>query len=150
MYLRRWLQETPIFLEMQQRKALAEELPLKSVIVNHKKAIVVSMLMTWLLSAGIVVVILMAPTWLQKQLGIRTRVDASGEQSSPSYVVFGCIVAGWIIDRFGASKTFIVGSLFLGSVQLVFYHLTATHPNISCSMYALVGSASGLLARCRM
>ncbi len=30
MYLRRWLQETPIFLEMQQRKALAQELPVKS------------------------------------------------------------------------------------------------------------------------
>ncbi|GHK54405.1 hypothetical protein KPZU09_41410 [Klebsiella pneumoniae] len=29
MYLRRWLQETPIFLEMQQRKALAQELPVK-------------------------------------------------------------------------------------------------------------------------
>ncbi|PIN63554.1 hypothetical protein CKQ90_36130, partial [Klebsiella pneumoniae] len=25
MYLRRWLQETPIFLEMQQRKALAQD-----------------------------------------------------------------------------------------------------------------------------
>ncbi len=31
MYLRRWLQETPIFLEMQQRKALAQELPVKAV-----------------------------------------------------------------------------------------------------------------------
>src|SRR5690606_24941990 len=33
MYLRRWLQETPIFLEMQQRKALAQELPVKAVVV---------------------------------------------------------------------------------------------------------------------
>lgn len=37
MYLRRWLQETPIFLEMQQRKALAQELPVKSVVSKHKK-----------------------------------------------------------------------------------------------------------------
>ncbi|SUX75763.1 transport protein [Citrobacter freundii] len=56
MYLRRWLQETPIFLEMQQRKALAQELPVKSVVSKHKKAVVISMLLTWLLSAGIVVV----------------------------------------------------------------------------------------------
>lgn len=46
MYLRRWLQETPIFLEMQQRKALAQELPVKSVVSKHKKAVVISMLLT--------------------------------------------------------------------------------------------------------
>ena len=43
---RRWLQETPIFIEMQARKALAEELPLKSVVLNHKREVVVSMLLT--------------------------------------------------------------------------------------------------------
>ncbi|MFT2622067.1 MFS transporter, partial [Escherichia coli] len=69
-YLRRWLQETPIFIEMQARKALAEELPLKSVVINHKREVAVSMLLTWLLSAGIVVVILMTPTYLQKQFAI--------------------------------------------------------------------------------
>jgi MFS family permease len=37
MYLRRWLQETPIFVEMQARKALAEEMPLKTVVKNHRK-----------------------------------------------------------------------------------------------------------------
>lgn len=37
MYLRRWLQETPIFPEMQQRKALAQELPVKAVVVRHKR-----------------------------------------------------------------------------------------------------------------
>ena len=60
MYLRRWLQETPIFLEMQQRKALAQELPVKAVVLKHQKAVAVSMLLTWLLSAGVVVVILMS------------------------------------------------------------------------------------------
>jgi MFS family permease len=72
MYLRRWLQETPIFLEMQQRKTLAQELPVKAVVVRHKKAVVVSML-TWLLSAGIVVVILMSPVWLQNSTALRLR-----------------------------------------------------------------------------
>ena len=69
MYLRRWLQETPIFLEMQQRKALAQELPVKAVALKHQKAVVISMLLTWLLSAGVVVVILMSPVWLQKHYG---------------------------------------------------------------------------------
>lgn len=46
MYLRRWLQETPIFLEMQKRKALAQELPVKAVALKHQKAVIVSMLLT--------------------------------------------------------------------------------------------------------
>ena len=57
MYLRRWLHETPVFAEMQQRKALATEMPLKSVLRSHRGAVAVSILLTWMLSAGIVVVI---------------------------------------------------------------------------------------------
>ncbi len=64
-YLRRWLHETPVFAEMQQRKALAEELPLRAVLRDHRGPIILSMLLTWMLSAGIVVVILMTPALLQ-------------------------------------------------------------------------------------
>ena len=51
-YLRRWLHETPVFAELQQRKQLAEEVPLKTVLRDHRGAIVLSMALTWLLSAG--------------------------------------------------------------------------------------------------
>lgn len=145
MYLRRWLQETPIFLEMQQRKALAEELPLKSVIVNHKKAVVVSMLLTWLLSAGIVVVILMTPTWLQKQLGIAPALTLQANSIAIIMLCMGCIVAGLVIDRIGASKTFIVGSLLLAVCSWMFYHLTASHPEHLFFLYGLVGFSVGIV-----
>ncbi|NKZ99036.1 MFS transporter [Rhodococcus hoagii] len=42
-YLRRWLHETPVFAEMQQRKALAEGLPLRAVLRDHRGPIVLSM-----------------------------------------------------------------------------------------------------------
>lgn len=74
LYLRRWLAETPIFQEMKQQKALAKELPLKTVVVNHKEAIVISMLLTWLLSAGVVVVILLTPAYLQTEFGLAKAV----------------------------------------------------------------------------
>jgi MFS family permease len=41
MYLRRWLHETPVFAELQQRKALAAELPLKTVVRDHRGAVVI-------------------------------------------------------------------------------------------------------------
>ncbi len=37
MYLRRWLQETPVFMDMQAHKRLADELPLKAVVRNIKR-----------------------------------------------------------------------------------------------------------------
>jgi MFS family permease len=145
MYLRRWLQETPIFIEMQKRQALAEELPLKSVLANHKKAVAVSMLLTWLLSAGIVVVILMAPTWLQKQVGLAPAITLQANSIATIMLCIGCIVAGLVVDRIGASKTFIFGSLLLAACSWMFYHLTAAHPEHLFVLYGLVGFSVGVV-----
>lgn len=145
MYLRRWLQETPVFIEMKTRKALAEELPLKAVIANHKKEVVVSMLMTWLLSAGIVVVILMTPTWLQKQFGIPAAAALQANCLATVALMFGCIISGSIVDRLGASKTFIFGSLFLGICSAAFYHMVAADASVLMGMYALAGLSVGVV-----
>ncbi|BCU92028.1 MFS transporter [Yersinia pseudotuberculosis] len=145
MYLRRWLQETPIFKEMQARKTLAEELPLKSVVVNHKKEVVVSMLLTWLLSAGIVVVILMTPTYLQKQFNVPPELALQANSLAIIALVIGCVVAGLAIDRFGASKTFIVGSLMLAMSTWSFYHTNLTNPAQLFPHYMLAGFCVGIV-----
>ncbi|HBR3230608.1 TPA: MFS transporter, partial [Klebsiella pneumoniae] len=121
MYLRRWLQETPIFLEMQQRKALAQELPVKAVALKHQKAVVISMLLTWLLSAGVVVVILMSPVWLQKHYGFAPAITLQANSIATIMLCIGCLLAGLAADRFGASRTFIVGSLLLAVASWAFY-----------------------------
>ena len=134
MYLRRWLQETPIFLEMQQRKALAQELPVKSVVSKHKKAVVISMLLTWLLSAGIVVVILMSPVWLQKQYGFAPALTLQANSVATIMLCVGCLLAG-----------FIVGSLLLACSSWFFYHLTGSHPQHLFLLYGLVGLCVGVV-----
>ena len=145
MYLRRWLQETPIFLEMQQRKALAQELPIKSVVLKHKPAVVVSMLLTWLLSAGIVVVILMSPVWLQKQYGFAPALTLQANSVATVMLCVGCLLAGLIVDKVGASKTFIVGSILLACSSWLFYHLAGTHPEQLFLLYGLVGLCVGVV-----
>jgi len=145
MYLRRWLEETPVFIEMQKRKALAEELPLKSVIVGHKKAIVVSMLLTWLLSAGIVVVILMAPVWLQTQLQIAPALTLKANSIAIVLLSVGCVVYGLSADRFGASKTLIVGSILLCVCSWTFYHLVSIYPEYLFALYGMVGFSVGIV-----
>lgn len=99
MYLRRWLQETPVFMEMQAHKRLADELPLKAVVMKHKTAVVVSMLLTWLLSACIVVVILMAPTYLQKAYGIPASMALQANCLATITLMIGCVTVGMIVDR---------------------------------------------------
>lgn len=145
MYLRRWLQETPIFIEMQARKALAAELPLKSVVLNHKKEVVVSMLLTWLLSAGIVVVILMTPTYLQKQFGIAPTLTLQANSIAIIMLIVGCISAGLAADRLGASKTLIVGSPLLAGCSWLFYLTVGVHPEMLFVCYALVGYSVGIV-----
>ncbi|MBN7124019.1 MFS transporter [Erwinia billingiae] len=145
LYLRRWLQETPIFVEMKARKVLAAELPLKAVVVKHKREIAISMLLTWLLSAGIVVVILMTPTLLQKQYGIPTAQALQANSLATVMLLVGCICAGFAADRFGASKTFIVGSLLLAVCSWIFYRTVGAHPELLFPCYALVGLSVGVV-----
>ncbi|MCH5049663.1 MFS transporter [Pectobacterium aquaticum] len=145
MYLRRWLQETPIFMEMREQKKLAEELPLKSVVLNHKRAVVVSMLLTWLLSACIVVVILMAPTYLQKVHGIPAALALQANCLATIALMVGCVGAGLLVDRFGASKLFIVGSLLLAVCSGFFYSSAASSTTLLFVSYAIVGLSVGVV-----
>ena len=145
MYLRRWLEETPVFLEMKARKKLAQELPVKAVVLRHKKAVVISMLLTWLISAGIIVVILMAPVWLQKQYDFSPTVTLQANSIATIMLSLGCLLAGMAIDSFGAGKTFISGSILLGCSGWLFYHTVGEYPEMLFWLYGLAGFSVGIV-----
>lgn len=145
MYLRRWLQETPVFLEMQARKALAQELPVKAVLARHQKAVAASMLLTWLLSAGIVVVILMSPVWLQKYYGFAPALTLQANTLATVMLCLGCLIAGLVADKWGASRTFIVGSLLLAASSWAFYHFAGLSVGHLFALYGVVGLCVGVV-----
>lgn len=145
MYLRRWLQETPVFIEMQQRKQLADELPIKTVVQNHKAGVAVSVLLTWLLSAGIVVVILMAPTWLQTQFAMAPALTLQANSVAIILLCLGCLLSGLSADRFGAGNTFMVGSLLLALFSWLFYHYADTSTGMLFVLYGLAGLSVGVV-----
>ncbi|MGY6039219.1 MFS transporter [Aeromonas sp. AE23HZ002T15] len=145
MYLRRWLHETPVFAEMQANKALAEELPLKTVLREHKGSVIVSMLLTWLLSAGIVVVILMTPTYLQKVHGISPTDALTANSLAILALTLGCVFYGRLIDAIGSGPTFMLGSLLLAGTTYAFYHGLAAGMDQLIPLYALVGFAVGIV-----
>lgn len=145
MYLRRWLRETPVFAEMQQKKALAAEMPLKAVVRDHRGAVVISMLLTWMLSAGIVVVILMTPTFLQKLYGFDARTALMANSIATACLSVGCVLAGALADRFGARRTLIIGSVCLAVCTYVFYTTIGARPDLLVPLYALTGFFVGTI-----
>ncbi|MDH0338188.1 MFS transporter [Pseudomonas otitidis] len=144
-YLRRWLHETPVFAELQQRKALAEEVPLKAVLREHRGAIAISMLLTWVLSAGIVVVILMTPTVLQTVYGFDAATALKANSLAIVCLTVGCIASGALADRFGAGRTFLVGGLLLAASSWTFYSSLKAHPDWLFPLYALTGLFVGTI-----
>jgi MFS family permease len=144
-YLRRWLAETPVFAELQQQRALADEVPLKAVLRDHRPAIVLSMLLTWVLSAAIVVLILMTPSVLQTAFGFAPAQTLQANSLAIICLSVGCIVAGLLADRFGAGRVLMFGSLLLASAAWVFYSNMAARPDLLLPLYALTGLAVGMI-----
>lgn len=141
-FLRRYLQETPVFERLKSQKQQAIALPIKTVLTQYPRQVFVSMALTWVLTAGVVVVILMTPSFLQKLYGI-TSVDALRANSLATLcAAIGCVFFGWLTDRIGAGKTIAFGSLALMlSINLFYGDL----PQNVMRNYALVGFAVGLI-----
>ena len=144
-YLRHWLEETPVFKEMQARKQLAAELPIKAVLRDHKPAVIVSMLLTWVLSGAIVVAILMTPTLVQTLYKVSPRDALLANSIATLFLSFGCVLAGTIIDRVGAGRFFTIGSLFLGVATYYFYVSVAADPSKLFALSALAGFSVGVI-----
>jgi MFS family permease len=144
-YLRRYLSETPVFEAMRQHKALARELPVKTVILAHPGSVVLSMLLTWMLTAAIVVVILMTPNFLQTAYGFSPADAFNANAVAVVCLTAGCLIAGWAADRYGAGKTFVVGSVLLAGCVYGFYTRIGAEPSMLMPLYGLTGLSVGIV-----
>ena len=144
MVLRRQLHETPVFTELRARRALAAELPLKTVVRDHAGAVLLAMLLTWLLTAAVVVTLLMMPTLLQG-LGV-SRADAlAGNTLAIFATVLANLAAGWLADRFGPGRVLVLWSASLGAAFWLFYG-NALAGAYSPALYVVAGASVGLTA----
>ena len=144
-WLRQWLHETPVFKVMQARQALADELPLKTVIREHRPAVILTMLMTWLLSAAIVVMILMTPTLMQKLYAIPAAAALQANSIATLFLSLGCVVFGALADRYGAGRVLMVGCAMLGITSALFYQQMSVAPQNINELYALCGFFVGVI-----
>jgi MFS family permease len=144
-WLRRWLEETPVFVEMRERKQLARQLPVKQVLAAHRPAVVLSMLASWQLTAAIVVIVLLTPTLVQTGFGIDAATAFRGNSLATLALVAGCLAAGWAVDRIGVGRALLIGSLGLGvSAYALYGALVAGHHDQFVAWYALAGFCCGV------
>ncbi|WP_413482202.1 MFS transporter [Morganella psychrotolerans] len=145
-YLRRYLRETPVFLEMKKRKELVS-LPIKEVLKNFRGATLISILTTWLLTTGVVLVIL-APNLMKSDI---FKID-------PEFVskiailatimnVIGNIIAGIIADRAGIRKTVVLYSLLLAGTSYAFFDSLSSGDHMTIGfLYSFAALFLGLVA----
>jgi MFS transporter, MHS family, proline/betaine transporter len=144
-FLRRLLVETPVFEELRRRRALVEGLPLKVVLAGHGRSVVIAMLLTWVLTAAIVVVILMTPTLLAHLYAIAPAATLSANTLATVTLSLGCVVFGRLADRFGAARTFALGCLALLAATYALYLGTARATEALPLLYAVAGFCVGAI-----
>jgi MFS family permease len=149
-YLRRWLEETPVFNEILRRKKLAGEMPVKTVLRAHRPQVVLSMLLTALLAGPIIVVALMMPILLQKSFHFDARASLIGSSIATACLTLACPVAGMLADRFGQRRVLQAGCALLALAFYVFYrNVSATGVDPAgwswVGLYAIAGAALGVI-----
>jgi MFS family permease len=143
MLLRRWLEETPVFKEMQRRAAVSRELPLRAILQGHKRAIAASVLSTWMLTAAIVVVILMTPSLLQKSFQLPARDVQLANLVATAALCLSTVATGALADRFGLRRTAIPVLLLLIAAIYALYVAASRLPSALLPTYFLAGIGAG-------
>jgi MFS family permease len=144
-WLRRWLSETPVFEAMQTRRELASGLPLRQVFERHSSSVVLSMLVTWMLTAAILVIILMTPSLAQSVFHVAPARAFFGNSVASFALALGCLFYGWLADRLGYAHALLAGAIGLlvcGYALYVDLQAGAAH---FVALYALAGFAVGVV-----
>ncbi len=138
-YLRRFLEETPVFQEMKARRSLAREFPIKTVLRAHLGETVLALALTWVLTAAIVVVILFTPAYLQQIHHVPAPLALRANSVATFTFALGCLFFGWANDRFGTRVSMIAGfgGLLVSSYQ--FYAGLPGTPNALLLTYSIAG-----------
>ncbi|MBV8632899.1 MAG: MFS transporter, partial [Burkholderiaceae bacterium] len=145
MLLRQWLHETPVFAELKKRKALVQGLPLKAVLLQHPKSTAISMLLTWALTAGIIVIIIMTPNLLPKVFHLAPSDVYVAGSTATFGLSIGCVVAGWLGDKIGAKPVIFTGLLLMAASYYVLYTSLPASSDLLLPLYGITGFFVGVV-----
>ncbi|MCL6708991.1 MFS transporter [Pseudomonas sp. R2.Fl] len=146
LYARWCLKETPVFSRMIESRTLVPELPLKAVLRDHSASVVFSILLTWAMSAGVVVAALMTASLLQMAYGYSAEDAMFATIVGTSFIILGSVLAGVMVDKIGAGNYLMGGSLFFAMATFAFYAMAGISYGAMFVLYSVMGVAIGLMA----
>ena len=103
--LRRWFSETAVFRRIRLHAKFSKELPLRVVLRDHKRAVISSIAGTWLVTAGVVVVVLMTPSLLQKTFAVPLSQIQTANLAGAAALSLSTVLIGLASDRFAYEKS---------------------------------------------
>lgn len=143
MLMRRWLSETPVFEELRKQVMIPAEIPLREALRAHKRAIVLSMVSTWALTAAIIVVILMTPVILQTTFSLPVSAVHFANLAAILALCTSSITVGAATDHFGLERVAVPMYTFLIVASLALYLGVIWKPWSLLPLYILAGLAAG-------
>jgi len=144
-WLRRWLSETPVFMAMQAQRDAAVELPLRTVLREHRLAMLPAMILTCVLTSAVVVFVVITPTMMQKTFGMTASHTFALSALGIVFLNIGCVLAGLLVDRIGGWRTVMLYSLLLPLGIGVLYGCLITGGNWIGLAYAIAGLSCGVV-----
>lgn len=144
-WLRRWLSETPVFVALQHQRDAAAELPLRTVLREHRLAILPALILTCVLTSAVVVFVVITPTMMQKNFGMSASHTFALSSLGIVFLNIGCVLAGLIVDRLGAWRTVMLYSLLLPLGIAVLYGCLISGGAWIGLAYAIAGLGCGVV-----
>lgn len=144
--LRGMLAETPVFEEIRRCRELARELPLKEALRGHGGAVLSCVVLTWVLTAAIVVMILMTPKLIQKLDGITPAVAFTADTIATLGLAIGNLGFGLAADRYGTTRVSALGCAVLFGVVYLFYLGVAAAPQYLYPLSLVTGLSVGVVS----
>ncbi|MGE1177586.1 MFS transporter [Pseudomonas sp. BW7P1] len=144
-WLRRWLSETPVFMAMEAQREARLELPLRTVLREHRLAMLPAMILTCVLTSAVVVFVVITPTMMQKTFGMTAGHTFALSALGIVFLNIGCVIAGRLVDRIGAWRTVMLYSLLLPLGIGVLYSCLISGGDWVGLAYAIAGLSCGVV-----
>jgi MFS family permease len=144
-WLRRWLSETPVFMQMQARKALSARLPMSAVLREHRAALLPAALLTCVLTSAVVVLVVVTPTVMQQYFHLSTSTAFRMSCIGIVFLNIGCVIAGRLSDRIGPWQAMGLYSVILAPGITVLYASLVTGAIPLWLGYAIAGLSCGIV-----
>ena len=145
-YLRRHLQETPLFEKMKNERGLSQQMPLAVIVKQYRKQCVFALALVFVFSSTSGVYFQYLPVFLVGQLRFAGRLVFIANIVGVIAFVLGMPLWGMLRDRIGWAAAIACGAVLNAGISVWFFHYVSTLSPTDVTLayaFAVVGLGAG-------